>query len=100
MVKHIVSWKFKPEVSEEERARVAAEFGERLQAVKEVAKGVLDVKVIAPPLSTSTVDVVLDSTFESEEALAAYQVHPDHVAAGAACVKPYMTDRTCCDFTL
>lgn len=98
MVKHIVSWKFKPEVSAEERVRVAAEFEERLRAVKEAAEGVLEVKVVAPPLSTSTVDVVLDSTFASVEALAAYQVHPDHVAAGAACVKPYMTDRTCCDY--
>jgi quinol monooxygenase YgiN len=98
MVKHIVSWKFKPELSEEKRAQVAEEFAGRLQAVKEAAWGVLDVKVISPPLSTSTVDVVLDSTFESVEALAAYQVHPDHVAAGAACVKPYMTDRTCCDY--
>ncbi len=100
MIKHIVSWRFKPEVSEEERIRVAAEFEKRLQAVKEAAEGVLDVKVTAPPLSTSTVDVVLDSTFASTEALAAYQVHPDHVAAGAACVKPYMTDRTCCDYEI
>ena len=100
MVKHIVSWKFKAEVSAEERTRVAEEFARRLQAVKEAAEGVLDVKVIVPPLSTSTVDVVLDSTFESEEALAAYQIHPDHVAAGAACVKPYMTDRVCCDYVV
>ena len=71
MVKHIVSWKFKPELSEEKRAQVAEEFAGRLQAVKEAAWGVLDVKVISPPLSTSTVDVVLDSTFESVEALAA-----------------------------
>ena len=100
MVKHLVSWKFKPEVTEEERARIAKEFEERLQAVKAVAEGVIDVKVIAPPLSTSNVDIVLDSTFESTEALAVYQVHPDHVAAAGACVKPYMTDRTCCDYEL
>ena len=35
MVKHIVSWKFKPELSEEKRAQVAEEFAGRLQAVKE-----------------------------------------------------------------
>ena len=98
MVKHLVSWKFKPEVTEEKRAEIAKEFDERLQAVKAAAEGVIEVRVIAPPLDSSNVDIVLDSTFESVEALAAYQVHPDHVAAGAACVKPYMTDRTCCDF--
>ena len=45
MVKHIVSWKFKPEVSAEERVQVAAEFEERLRAVKEAAEGVLEVKI-------------------------------------------------------
>lgn len=98
MVKHLVSWRFKPEVTEEKRVQIAKEFNERLQAVKAVADGVIEVRVIAPPLGSSNVDIVLDSTFESVEALAAYQVHPDHVAAGAACVKPYMTDRTCCDY--
>ncbi|MCD2491244.1 Dabb family protein [Lacrimispora sp. NSJ-141] len=98
MVKHLVSWKFKPEVSDEQKAAVAAEFNERLQAVKAVAEGVVDVKVIAPPLPTSSADIVLDSTFVSAEALAAYQVHPGHVEAVGVCVKPYLTDRTCCDY--
>ncbi len=100
MVKHIVSWKFKPEVTAEQRAAVAAEFEKRLLAVKEAAEGVADVKVIFPPLSTSSVDIVLDSTFETAEALAAYQVHPGHVEAVGVCVKPYLTDRTCCDFCI
>lgn len=98
MIKHLVSWRFNPEVSDEKKAEIAKEFNDRLQAVKEVAEGVVDVKVICPPLGSSNVDIVLDSTFESVEALAAYQVHPDHVAAGAACVKPFMKDRTCCDY--
>ena len=100
MVKHLVSWKFKPEVSEEQKAAVAAEFEQRLLAVKEKAEGVIEVKVIAPPLPTSSVDLVLDSTFESAEALAAYQVNPGHVEAVGACVKPYLTDRTCCDYEI
>lgn len=100
MVKHLVSWKFKPEISEEQKAAVAADFEKRLLAVKEKAEGVIEVKVIAPPLPTSSVDLVLDSTFESVEALAAYQVNPGHVEAVGACVKPYLTDRTCCDYEI
>ncbi|HIZ44040.1 MAG TPA: Dabb family protein [Firmicutes bacterium] len=100
MVKHLVSWKFKPEISEEQKAAVAADFEKRLLAVKEKAEGVIEVKVIAPPLPTSSVDLVLDSTFESAEALAAYQVNPGHVEAVGACVKPYLTDRTCCDYEI
>ncbi|MEI3176021.1 MULTISPECIES: Dabb family protein [unclassified Candidatus Paralachnospira] len=98
MVKHIVSWKFKPEVTEEQRTAIAADFEKRLLEVKKAAAGVIDVKVIAPPLPTSSVDLVLDGTFETAEALAAYQVHPGHVEAVGACVKPYLTDRTCCDY--
>ena len=100
MVKHLVSWKFKPEISEEQKAAVAADFEKRLLAVKEKAEGVIEVKVIAPPLPTSSVDLVLDSTFESAEALAAYQVNPGHVEAVGSCVKPYLTDRTCCDYEI
>ena len=100
MVKHLVSWKFKPEISEEQKAAVAADFENRLLSVKEKAEGVIEVKVIAPPLPTSSVDLVLDSTFESAEALAAYQVNPGHVEAVGACVKPYLTDRTCCDYEI
>lgn len=98
MVKHLVSWKFKPEIPAEQRLKVAEEFVSRLEAVKAVSEGVLAVRVIAPPLSTSSVDIVLDSTFVSAEALAAYQVHPGHVEAVETCVKPYLTDRTCCDY--
>ncbi len=98
MVKHLVSWKFKPEVSDEQKKAVAEDFERRLKEVQAAAEGVVDVKVIAPPLPTSSVDIVLDGTFLTAEALAAYQVHPGHVAAVEACVKPYLTDRTCCDY--
>ena len=98
MIKHIVSWKFQPEVTEEQKKAVADDFEKRLLAVKEKATGVIDVKVIKVPLPTSSVELILDSSFVSTEALAAYQVHPDHVAAVAACVKPYLSDRTCCDY--
>ncbi len=100
MVRHLVSWKFKPEVSPEQRASVAEEFERRLKEVQAAAAGVIDVKVIASPLPTSSVDIVLDSTFLSAEALAAYQVHPGHKEAVEVCVKPYLTDRTCCDYEI
>ena len=74
MVKHLVSWKFKPEVSDGQKKAVAEDFERRLKEVQAAAEGVVDVKVIAPPLPTSSVDIVLDGTFLTAEALAAYQV--------------------------
>ena len=44
-----------------------------------------------------TCDVILNSTFKDAQALAAYQVHPDHLA-----IKPFMkaivAQRQCMDF--
>ena len=46
----------------------------------------------------STVDVLLDTVFENEEALRTYAAHPDHVAVGMAKIKPYMAERICYDY--
>lgn len=41
---------------------------------------------------------MLDSTFESEQALKAYAVHPEHVAVADGKVRPYIAERRCLDF--
>ena len=38
--------------------------------------------MIINPLKTGTVDIILNSLLESEEALAGYQVHPEHINLG------------------
>ncbi|MBQ1609177.1 MAG: Dabb family protein, partial [Lachnospiraceae bacterium] len=49
-------------------------------------------------LETSNADLMLDSTFESFEALKGYAVHPDHVAVADGAVRPYTKLRSCLDF--
>jgi len=41
---------------------------------------------------------MLDSTLESPEALAAYAVHPAHVAVADGKVRPFTATRSCLDF--
>ena len=41
---------------------------------------------------------MLDSTFESEEALKGYAVHPKHVAIADCKVRPYTANRVCMDY--
>jgi hypothetical protein len=41
---------------------------------------------------------MLDSTFESVEALKGYSVHPEHVAVADSKVRPYTKIRSCLDF--
>ena len=98
MVKHIVLWKLKEELSTEEKAKVKREIKEGLEGLKEKIKELVEIKVNIDGLEGSTVDVLLDTVFESEEALRTYAAHPDHVAVGMAKIKPYMAERICYDY--
>ena len=43
---------------------------------------------------------MLDSTFEDEESLKGYAVHPEHVAVADGKVRPYTATRTCLDYEI
>ena len=49
-------------------------------------------------MPSSTVDLMLDSSFESPEALKGYSVHPEHVAVANGKVRPFTAGRYCLDF--
>ena len=62
--------------------------------------GLLDVKVYTKGLPSSNADVMLDSSFISEEALKNYAVHPIHVEAANTKVRPFTASRSCLDFEI
>ena len=43
---------------------------------------------------------MLDSTFESAEALKGYAVHPEHVAVADGKVRPFTATRACLDYEI
>ena len=101
MVKHIILWTLNPSLSEEEKQNVKAGIKEGLEGLLGKVPGLTDVKVIIDGrLQSSNADVMLDSTLESEEALKAYAVHPEHVAVAASNVRPYTVQRSCLDFEI
>lgn len=101
MVKHIILWTLNPSLSEEEKQNVKAGIKEGLEGLLGKVPGLTDVKVIIDGrLQSSNADVMLDSTLESEEALKAYAVHPEHVAVADSKVLPYMVQRSCLDFEI
>ena len=59
--------------------------------------GAADLQVIVNGQSSGNRDIALISTFETTEALAAYQNHPDHVAAGTY-VRSVTCNRACMDY--
>ena len=101
MVKHIILWTLNPELSEEEKAVVKRGIKEGLEGLVGKVPGLIDVKVhVDGRLASSTCDVMLDSTLESEEALRGYAKHPEHLAVANGKVRPYTVQRTCLDFEL
>ncbi len=98
MVKHIILWKLKETLTGEEKEQVKAGIKEGLEGLKGKIPGLLDIKVQTNGLSSSNADVMLDSSFESEEALKGYSVHPAHVEVADTKVRPYTEIRLCLDF--
>ncbi len=101
MVKHIILWTLKPELSEEEKLTVKNGIKQGLEGLVGKVPGLIDAKVnIYGRLDSSNADVMLDSTLESPEALKAYAQHPEHVAVANNKVRPYTVSRTCLDFEI
>ena len=101
MVKHIILWPLKPELSEEEKLTVKNGIKQGLEGLVGKVPGLIDAKVnIYGRLDSSNADVMLDSTLESPEALKAYAQHPEHVAVANNKVRPYTVSRTCLDFEI
>lgn len=99
MVRHIVAWSFKQELSEKERQEAGNQIKSGLEALVGKIPGLSKAQVFLSPLSTSGSDVMLDCVVESEEALKAYQVHEEHVKV-ASYIKSVVTDRKCLDFNM
>ncbi|MDD7642031.1 MAG: Dabb family protein [bacterium] len=100
MVKHVILWNLKEEYSAEEKARIKAEIKENLEALVGKIPGLLEMHININGLPSSTADLMLDSTFESAEALKGYAVHPEHVAVADGKVRPFTAKRACLDYEI
>lgn len=98
MVKHVILWKLKSTLSQEEKRQVKAGIKEGLEGLKGRIPGLVDIKVRTEGLASSNADVMLDSAFVSEEALKGYSTHPAHVEVADAKVRPYTEIRLCLDY--
>ena len=80
MVKHVILWQLKDELSDAEKAAVKAGIKEGLEGLAGKVPG------------------LVDTTFESAEALKGYSTHPAHVAVADGKVRPYTKARFCLDY--
>lgn len=99
MIRHIVLWKLQAEEPAAKAEAVAAIAG-ALEPLAGVMGGIRSLRVspnVAYP--DGNWDVALIGDYDSLEALEAYQVHPQHVAA-AAVVRSHTAQRVAVDIEL
>lgn len=100
MVKHVILWQLKDELSDSEKQSVKAGIKEGLEGLKGQIEGLVEIQVNTNGLASSNADVMLDSTFVDEAALKGYAVHPAHVAVADGKVRPYTKSRVCLDYEI
>jgi hypothetical protein len=97
-LRHIVMWTLKDEAEGQTKEQNMHKARELLMGCSSLVPGI---ELFEVGLKTDgldcTCDVILNSVFEDEAALSAYQNHPDHMA-----IKPFMkaivSQRQCMDF--
>ena len=86
MIRHIVMWRLKPHAEGLDKPANAMVLKARLESLNGRIPGMRCLEVgLDESLTDQSADVVLYSEFDSWDALAAYQQHPEHEA-----VKPFV----------
>ena len=94
MIKHIILWNFQEgKGSEEDKLKIK----NGLESLKNKIPGIVEIEVITKPIAGSNAEIMLNSTFESIEALNNYQVHEEHVKV-ATFVRSVTCNRMCMDY--
>ncbi len=100
MIRHVIMWELKDELSPEEKQAAALAVKEGLEGLKGIVPGLLEVSVQAAPMDTSNVDLMLESVVADREALASYAAHPAHVKVLEERIRPVIKSRYCMDFEI
>ena len=98
MTKHIILWQLADTLTADEKIAVKAGIKEGLEGLLGVIPGLVAISVQTEGLPTSTADLMLDSTFESPEALKNYSKHPAHLEVANGAVRPNVQTRLCLDY--
>lgn len=98
MVKHIILWNLKSDLSDSEKEKIRKNAKRELENLIGKIPGLLEMKIEIAPLGKSNVDMMLNSSFTDEEALKNYAVHPEHVKVADTFVRPFTESRKCMDY--
>ena len=85
MVKHIILWQLKDELSDDEKIKVKSDIKAGLEGLAGQIPGLIHIKVQTEGLASSN-------------SLKGYAVHPAHVAVADGAVRPFTKSRVCLDY--
>lgn len=97
MVKHIVLFKLKDEVSVAEKLVVMNQFKEAIEALPTRISFIRSIEVGLNINPGETWNIALYSEFDTLEDVKRYATHPDHVAAGKI-IAEAKESRSCVDY--
>jgi hypothetical protein len=94
----MILWKLKDTLTADEKEILKLQIKQGLEGLVGVIPGLTSATVYIEGISSSTADMMLDSTFESETALKTYKTHPAHLAVADGLVRPNTQIRLCLDY--
>ena len=96
MIKHIVMWKFKDEVSEADKL----EMKRQLESLQGVVPSLIHIEIGLDVVGKeASKDMVLTTEFATMDDLAAYAGHPEHLKV-VEFVKPLVCERAVVDYEI
>jgi len=91
MVRHIIVWKLKEEIKE--KSELKQRIKESLEGLVGKIPGLIKMKIMIHPFSSSNGDLSMDSYFDSYDSLKQYQTNPLHVEIANQLVRPNVDQR-------
>ena len=98
MVRQVILWKLKEELSAEEKAKVKREAKEHLEGLVGIVPGLREMHIHIEGLPSSNMDMMLDALLDDAASLKGYAVNPNHVKVADTYVRPYTVVRSCLDY--
>jgi hypothetical protein len=98
MIKHIVFWRLKTDLSAAEREAALQRIKRGFEALAGKVPGLMKIEVgLNYNVTAEASDIALYTEFESKEALAGYETHPAHLAL-VPIVREVRTEKRVVDF--
>lgn len=98
MVKHMIIWKLKDEIKD--KTERANQIKDALEGLNGKIKGLIKMAILTENLPNSTGDIMMDSSFENEQALKDYQSYPLHQEIANGLVRPSVQSRLSFDYEI